>query len=154
MKKILSIAIIALWLSSSMAIANAGPKNVNSEDIISSSNFYSENVLFYDEKEFPFQNSNLLFNGSQNNDNFLALFVEYNVYWVNDLESVFIREITFINIGETYDLPGNPLDPLHGHLHLALVPEPETYLMILVGLGLVSFATIRKKNQGYITVNC
>jgi hypothetical protein len=56
-----------------------------------------------------------------------------------------ITNIPFITGGVALNNQGNPQALSHASLYLAPVPEPQTYALMLAGLGLVGFVARRRK---------
>jgi hypothetical protein len=56
-----------------------------------------------------------------------------------------IINIPFITNGVALNNSGDPQALSHASLYLAPVPEPQTYALMLAGLGLVGFAASRRK---------
>jgi hypothetical protein len=56
-----------------------------------------------------------------------------------------ITSIPFITDGVALNVLNAPLELSHASLYLAPVPEPQTYALMLAGLGLVGFAASRRK---------
>jgi len=124
--------------------------SLNGNSFAGSPNLYS---LSYDASH-GWQNTNpakVSFDGSLNN----FLFIDSD-YPVNATYTNYFQFVSFQGIAEAYSSPlgadvfdsgGNPIDPSRWSLANVTtpIPEPETYAMLLAGLGLLGFAARRRK---------
>ena len=56
--------------------------------------------------------------------------------------------LAYVNVHTPLALGGNPGGEVRGQLvQVAVVPEPETFAMLLAGLGLVGWASARRRNK-------
>lgn len=75
-----------------------------------------------------------------------ALFENIKDYYWSSTETTNPSVARFLNFHSGYSGNDNKTDGLYAFaVHVGNVPEPETYAMLLAGLGLVSFIARRRK---------